>query len=241
MHRMLENETTHRRARARFGRVARMSAAAALLVLGVGVISPAQADTVSDEAVFVKEINKARTDAGLKPLAVHNALINAGRSWAEKMKAASLAAGAVDENGFPKCLISHNPNLRNAVDAPWLKLGENVGCGDVTPELLHQAFMESPKHRANILDPDFDSIGIGIVEVDGVIFVTEQFMKLDSQVTDGAIPAALAIKTKKPTANVQGAALSRVSPANAKAAVTKKVVTKKVTNTVAPAKVRTTK
>lgn len=234
----LGNNTTAPRRNARMARLAKFSVVAALAACGVGFSAPmAHADSVSDEAVFVQQINKARTDAGLKPLAVHNALIASGRSWSENMKTASLAAGAVDENGFPKCLISHNPNLRTAVNAPWLKLGENVGCGDVTPELLHQAFMESPKHRANILDPDFDSIGIGIVEVDGVIFVTEQFMTLDVQAPNGVVPAALALKVKKPSASVQGAALSRVSATSAKS----QPATKKVTKSVASAKVRTTK
>src|SRR5690606_37465102 len=47
----------------------------------------------------------------------------------------------------------------------WLSLAENVGRGwDV--DGLHNAFMKSAAHRANILDATWDYIGIGVV-VDG--------------------------------------------------------------------------
>ena len=35
------------------------------------------------------------------------------------------------------------------------------------PEFIHAQFMQSHNHRANILDPDMNSIGIGIVESQG--------------------------------------------------------------------------
>ena len=42
---------------------------------------------------------------------------------------------------------------------------------------MHQAFMNSPEHRKNILDPKFDSVGVAIVTSDTTIFVTEVFMQ----------------------------------------------------------------
>jgi uncharacterized protein YkwD len=35
--------------------------------------------------------------------------------------------------------------------------------------------MKSPPHRANILDRDMDSIGIGVVEQAGQLFAVEDF------------------------------------------------------------------
>src|SRR5207248_215322 len=42
---------------------------------------------------------------------------------------------------------------------------------------LHQAFMNSPHHRDNILDPVYNYVGIGVEHSsDGTMYVTEQFM-----------------------------------------------------------------
>ena len=152
-------------------------------------VSQARADTVSDEARYVELINQSRASEGLKPLAVHPALVDAARTWANSMQS------AWDPAANDICQISHNPNLRNAVNANWQKLGENVGCGDVNVDELEQKFMESPKHRANIMDPAFDTIGIGIVMKGDVMFVTQQFMQLRSTPTPVAtnVPQALAL------------------------------------------------
>ena len=44
-------------------------------------------------------------------------------------------------------------------------------------EAIAAEFMSSPKHRANILDSDMDSVGIGVVERGGELFVVEDFSK----------------------------------------------------------------
>jgi uncharacterized protein YkwD len=41
----------------------------------------------------------------------------------------------------------------------------------------HEQFMKSPNHRANILDSDMDSIGIGVAERHDQLFVVEDFAK----------------------------------------------------------------
>jgi hypothetical protein len=53
---------------------------------------------------------------------------------------------------------------------------ENVDQGP-NPTAIHQSFMKSPQHRANILDTDMDSAGIGIAERNGQIFAVEDFSK----------------------------------------------------------------
>lgn len=40
--------------------------------------------------------------------------------------------------------------------------GENVALGQETPIQVVRAWMQSPGHRANILDPDFRTIGVGV-------------------------------------------------------------------------------
>lgn len=174
------------------------------VMLGVSLsATAARADVAGDEQTFVDAINRTRTGVGLAPLRVDVTLVNVARGWSEKMKQASLAVTAED------CLISHNPNLRTAINLPWKKLGENVGCGDVGVDGLHAAFVNSPKHYANIVDPQFDSIGIGIVMSGDVIFVTEQFMDLNDAPPTTVAPSALALVAPKPTTKVLAATSAR--------------------------------
>jgi uncharacterized protein YkwD len=59
------------------------------------------------------------------------------------------------------------PNVRDA---------ENVDAR-LNPTAIHQSFMKSPQPRANILDPDMDSAGIGPAERNGQLFAVEGFSK----------------------------------------------------------------
>ena len=140
----------------------------ALFVVSLGlVVAPpasAQTDPVTAEAEFVANINALRASKGLRQLAVHTELVSLGRSWAGEMAKADR--------------ISHNPNLSTAVKADWQKLGENVGVG-MTVDKLHQAFIDSPTHYKNLVDPDWTHLGIGVVlGRDGAIFTSHQFMEL---------------------------------------------------------------
>lgn len=135
----------------------------------------AAVDTGAAELAFVDEINGVRATKGLGQLTIHPELVDVARGWASKMSAA-------DE-------ISHNPRLADAVRADWQKLGENVGVG-TTVDRLHAAFVASPLHYKNIVDPAFTHVGVGVVlGRDGAIFTTHQFMTLR--------PAAAAAEAKK--------------------------------------------
>ncbi len=54
----------------------------------------------------------------------------------------------------------------------WLRLsgydhqyaGENLAAGFETTELLVEAWMESPGHRANILSPQFEDCGVAVID-----------------------------------------------------------------------------
>ena len=58
------------------------------------------------------------------------------------------------------------------------KNGENVARSDsFLAELIHEGFMKSPGHRENILDPEFDEVGIGIaLSEKKVYYVTQDFL-----------------------------------------------------------------
>lgn len=124
----------------------------------------ATAHLTPDEAWMVTQTNQHRANAGVPPLRAVNDLTDAARAQSHKM---------AREN-----LLHHTPNL-GAVITGWWVVGENVGRGGTAPK-IDTALMASPPHRANILDGRFTQVGIGIVEANGQLWVTQIFRKPDS-------------------------------------------------------------
>jgi hypothetical protein len=58
--------------------------------------------------------------------------------------------------------------------ARFSSLAENVALGP-SAEGIHQQWMNSPPHRANLLDPNLDSVGIAVEDRDGTLFAVEDF------------------------------------------------------------------
>ena len=135
--------------------------AAIVATLLVATPAPASAAIDSDaEWDFVRLINAERRQRGEASLAVATDLVGVARSHSQDM--ARLAK------------LHHNPDLGDDV-SNWRRLAENVGVGyDVAR--LHDAFMDSAGHRANILDDRVTQVGIGVHEAsNGRIWVTVVF------------------------------------------------------------------
>lgn len=151
--------TTIRTRRLTVTAIVLMLVTASLILVNPPTSAEAAADPVR-EADFVQLINQERTRRGLSPLCVAHDLTRVARSHSVDMRA--------------KTLLHHNPDLGGDV-TNWKRLAENVGVGYGTTS-LHKAFMESPGHRANILDGRVTQIGIGIeVESSGRVWVTQVF------------------------------------------------------------------
>ena len=58
--------------------------------------------------------------------------------------------------------------------AHFRSVAENVALGP-TPQAIEQEWMHSAPHRANILDPQMNAIGIGIVKKGGSYYAVEDF------------------------------------------------------------------
>lgn len=67
---------------------------------------------------------------------------------------------------------STEKELRRALEGfRWQTIGENVGAGD-TLASLEEAFMGSPDHRSNILNPAFDHIAVGVIQAGDALYLT---------------------------------------------------------------------
>jgi hypothetical protein len=142
--------------------------AVALSVVGsLVVLSPPAGATTDPGAAadFIGRTNALRASRGLSSLSVNGALTAKAGNWAEHMA----AVGA----------ISHS-NLSDGAPPEWRRLGENVGRGPSVAS-IHDALVASPEHYANLTDPGFQSIGVGVVNANGTYYVAEVFMESASQ------------------------------------------------------------
>ncbi len=162
---------------------------AVTLVASVHLEPAAAADTGVQEFEFLAKLNDLRMARSLPPLATKGALFDVARTWARRMEGVRN--------------ISHNPSLAAQGPPGWKRLGENVGMGyDV--QGLHDAFVASPLHFKNMIDPAFDSVGVGVVHApDGEIFVTVNFM------TSGVTAAAKSTPRRVCTRNSRGRTVCR--------------------------------
>ena len=131
------------------------------------------------EEGFVTAINDLRTAEGIGVLSVNDGLVVAAREWAAEMVA--------EEK------LAHASDITSGVPLGWTKAGENVGRGIAVDELM-DAFMESPGHRRNVLDPEFNQIGVGsYVSDDGVLYTAHRFAQ--APVLSPAVPMLGALLT----------------------------------------------
>jgi hypothetical protein len=138
------------------------------VVPAVRMLHPAivKESIVSQIALLLTLINYSRAEAGLQPLQLDDRLTHAATKHASVM-----ARTGQLSHQFPG-----EPNLTGRL-APALRLdqaGENV-VYDVTVQGAHEAFMESPLHRINVLNSAYDSVGIGLVATGGLLYVVEDF------------------------------------------------------------------
>jgi outer membrane biosynthesis protein TonB len=137
----------------------------------------------------VADINALRTSKGLAPLTPDPALAATACTWNDQM----IAAGT----------ISHDPNLAAAIAAAapdWRKGGENVGMGG-TVSSLFDAFVASPGHYKNLVDPDFSRVGVCVGrDANDKLFTTHRFLGVKAATPPPTTAAALAPTTPPPTA-----------------------------------------
>ena len=141
-----------------------------LLVIGLSAILAAgQAGVSSAEQQLFLSVNRARRNQGVPALRWNEALAAAARRHAGMM-----AQRGAAEHGF-----AGEPTLAARVTqagARFVWLSENVAQGPRV-EAIEAEFFRSPNHRANMVDSDMDSVGIGVVKRGGQLFAVEDFSK----------------------------------------------------------------
>jgi len=131
-----------------------------------------------EEALF-NLINEEREKNGLSRLRLSSRLSSLARQHSQEMAAQNqLSHFSADKKSYLDRLVREG--------FFFIQAGENVARSETfIPLLIHQSIMTSSEHRANILHPDFDEIGLGVAEGErGNYFITQDFIQSLTVLTD---------------------------------------------------------
>lgn len=135
-----------------------------VLVAPLLVVGLAACDPTPDQESVRAHVNESRRAHGLHAL---------GDDLAVRLKAQDWA-GRIAESGS----LSHSTLSSGLDGVPWVAVAENVGRGSSIGN-VHDAYMRSAGHRANILDPRWDRMGTGhAVGRDGSVYTVHVFVDL---------------------------------------------------------------
>ena len=158
----------------RSGSRLRLLATAILLTILGLVVAPAVSASASESGTIHSLVNAARASAGLPPLRLNAALDQVAANWANQLAASGQ--------------LAHNPSYAAQIPSGWMNAGENVAQGQPTGAAMHDAWMASPQHRANILG-EFTDVGIAFLSAGGTTWGVEVFAAYPAQAPAPAPPA----------------------------------------------------
>ena len=139
---------------------------------GVRPVIAAAGEIVTGPAQeILADANAARAAAGLPALTIDASLTQVAQNWTNAMAATGT--------------LGHNPYTGVQVPAGWRSWGENVGWTQpASAQRLHDAWMASPGHRANLLNGSFTHVGIGwTVDASGRSWSTQVFAQYPATVS----------------------------------------------------------
>jgi uncharacterized protein YkwD len=124
---------------------------------------PPPPDRSGFEDEVVRLVNAERSRAGLPPLKQSEPLSRAARYFAHDMARDDyfLSHDTYDRVGGRLVRRCEWRVRVRAYDPKWRGLAENIASGHETPEEVVAAWMESPRHRANILGKGYRETGVG--------------------------------------------------------------------------------
>jgi hypothetical protein len=135
------------------------------------------------EKQIFDQLNQEREKHSVEKLQWNDAVAEAARSHAK----------ALAENGQ----LSHQfpgeatvPERIGATGARFTLSAENVARTGYVED-VHLALMTSPGHRANMLNAAYNAVGIGVVESEGKVYVTQDFVFLVPAYSEAQFGAAL--------------------------------------------------
>ncbi|MEY4531153.1 MAG: SafA/ExsA family spore coat assembly protein [Deinococcota bacterium] len=149
------------------------------------------------EQIILEGTNRQRAAIGLPAFKPDVRLRAAARLHAMDMATRDFFAHESDKPGFET--PSKRVHKAGALD---FGAGENIAFNEVSPdetgEKLMDQWMNSPPHRASILDKNYTHIGVGVYRhSDGRIYGVQNFVRRDLEVTADTTRAILELRQVK--------------------------------------------
>jgi len=167
----------------------RIASAPIMMILAILVSSgpSANAQENGPARILFESANHDRAARGLAPLKWSGALARAAQQHALRMAAQNTISHQF--TGEPGMV-----DRASQAGARFSSLAENVAVGP-SAESIHRQWMNSPPHRANLLDAKLDSVGIAVAEHNRSLFAVEDFSlaagKLTVEEQEGIVDAKL--------------------------------------------------
>ncbi|MEY2247950.1 sigma-70 family RNA polymerase sigma factor [Streptomyces sp. BF23-18] len=134
----------------------------------VSGVAQAQSAPTTTVAQVVALVNKERAAAGCGPLTEDPQLEDAAQAHSDDMAARDFFEHTNPDGADPGERIT-------AAGYRWSTYGENIAMGQQTPAAVMDSWMNSPGHRANILNCSFKNIGVGVHKGSGGPWWTQDF------------------------------------------------------------------
>ncbi len=134
-------------------------ATASLMALLLGAVNTGSA--AAAPGTWLSRINAYRAANGRSRVVEDYQASRVAQSWTLQMAATRK--------------LAHNPGYRALLTTPSYRTGENIGYSS-SEAALFTLFLNSPAHRANMLRPEFNRVGIGQVVANGRVWTTHIFL-----------------------------------------------------------------
>ena len=122
--------------------------------------APPAASPLPDAVQRVVELtNQNRAEAGCPPLRPDSRLTRAAERQSRQMAQEDYFAHVSPDGSSPADRVQ-------AEGYDYVLVGENLAAGYASPEAVVESWMESQEHRDNILNCEFEDIGVGHVYVE---------------------------------------------------------------------------
>jgi uncharacterized protein YkwD len=129
--------------------------------------SPTRDTAAATRAAILSLVNQERSTAGCKPLTADSALDGLAQAFSDDMAARGFFDHTDPDGDDPW----DRAKARGITDLG----GENIAKGQATAEAVMTAWMNSPGHRANILNCDYTTLGVGVHFGSGGPWWTQDF------------------------------------------------------------------
>ncbi len=156
-----------------------------IILLSYAPPVPALSSAITSDNIL-SLTNQSRQGASVAPLNHNNLLAQAAQAKADDMLAQQYFSHTTPDGRSPWDFIT-------AAGYKFQAAGENLAVNFLQAEEVSAAWMNSPGHRANLLNPAFKEVGIGIAsgnfQGNNVTFVVQEFGAPVSQAVIAAAPA----------------------------------------------------